>query len=106
VRARRAHQSLGWLHSSILLLLPAALVLRGSCSPPLSVQYYLPRGRFEYVGSYAYRQVDDRPDIFIATTRWACDRRFKGRVVHTVEREGVPLLFVKERAHAMPPRTD
>jgi hypothetical protein len=78
----------------------------GSCSPPLSVEYYLPRDRFEYVGSYAYRQVDDRPDIFIATTRWACDRRFKGRVVHTVEREGVPLLFVKERAHAMPPRTD
>ncbi len=77
----------------------------GSCSPPLSVEYYLPRDRFEYVGSYAYRQVDDRPDVFIATTRWACDRGFQGRVLHTVERQGIPLLFVKERIRSTePPR--
>jgi 4-amino-4-deoxy-L-arabinose transferase-like glycosyltransferase len=77
---------------------PATTRLRvGSCSPPLSVEYYLPADRFEYVGSYAFRSIDDRPDIFIATTRWACDQRFQGRVVHVVARQGVPLLFVKER---------
>jgi hypothetical protein len=70
----------------------------GSCSSPLLVTYYLPRDRFDYVGNYAYRPLDDQPDVFIATTRWNCDRRFDGRVLYMVERQGVPLLYVKERS--------
>ncbi len=66
-----------------------------SCSSPLSTEYYLPVDRFEYVGSYDF-EVSDRPDLFLATTRWGCDKNLDGRIVHVVTRMGVPILYVKE----------
>jgi len=73
-----------------------------SCSFPLSTTYYLRADKFEYVGSLdrmAY--MTGEPDIFLATTRWNCDASYDGKVVHTVTRQGTPLLFVKE----VPPGT-
>jgi hypothetical protein len=66
-----------------------------SCSSPLSTEYYLPVDRFEYVGSYDF-EVSDRPDLFLATTRWDCDKNLDGRIVHIVTRMGAPILYVKE----------
>jgi hypothetical protein len=68
-----------------------------SCSFPLSTSYFLSSDRFEYVGSYSF-QVKDRPDVFLATTRWGCDQKLNGRVIHTVERQGTPILYIKEIA--------
>ena len=38
---------------------------------------------------------DDHPDILLAITRWGCNQR-PGKVLHVVERQGTPLLYVIE----------
>jgi hypothetical protein len=38
--------------------------------------------------------LEQHPDILIATTRGDCYRNAGGRVLHTVERQGVTLLYV------------
>jgi hypothetical protein len=61
-----------------------------NCSNPLQSSYYLrgPSGaRFIPV------PIEARHDILLATTRWDCHRK-SGRVLHTVERQGVPLAYV------------
>jgi hypothetical protein len=68
-----------------------------SCLHPVSTSYFLPQDRFEFIGSYhGDPPLSERPDIFLATTRWGCDQKETGRVLHTVSRMGVPLLFVIE----------
>ena len=69
-----------------------------SCSFPFSTEYFLPKDGFDYVGSYDYlkKMTGKDPDLFLATTRWHCHQTFNGRIVHIVERQGVPLLYVKE----------
>jgi hypothetical protein len=76
-----------------------------SCSFPFSTEYFLPKDRFEYIGSYDYlkKMKGLHPDVFLATTRWNCHQTFDGRVVHVVEREGIPLLYVKEIADSAQP---
>jgi len=48
-----------------------------------------------------FRAVADRddPDLFLTTTRYGCqEKKFaQGKVLHIVERQGVPLLYVIER---------
>ena len=71
-----------------------------SCSYFLSTSYYLPQERFEYIGSYEKGpKVTGKPDVFLATTRWNCDQRVEGKVIHVVERQHTPLLFIKEVSH-------
>jgi len=68
-----------------------------SCLHPVSTSYFLPRDRFEFVGSYhGQHPISARPDIFLASKRWGCDQNETGRVLHTVSRMGVPLLYVIE----------
>jgi hypothetical protein len=68
-----------------------------SCSYSLSTSYYLPQDRFEYIGSYEKGQdVSGYPDVFLATTRWNCDQKVQGKVIHIVERQNTPLLYIKE----------
>jgi hypothetical protein len=75
-----------------------------SCSYSLSTSYFLPADRFEYVGSYEKGQfVSDQADVFLATTRWNCDRRVTGKIIHVVERQGAPLLYIKEVARPAEP---
>jgi hypothetical protein len=65
-----------------------------NCSFFFTTSYFLPSDRFRYVGNIW--RMSARPDLFLATTRWRCHERMEGRVVHVVERKGVPLLYVKE----------
>jgi hypothetical protein len=68
-----------------------------SCSYSLSTSYFLPQDRFEYVGSFDDGHVishDEQPDLLLATTRWNCYKLLSGKVLHTVRRKGVPLLYV------------
>lgn len=60
-----------------------------TCAPPELAGYYL-RPPFVLVA------IDERPDLFVATTRWDCNRKLKGTAVFRVVRQGVPLLVVKE----------
>jgi hypothetical protein len=75
-----------------------------SCSHPFSTEYYLPKDRFLYVGSYDYQErMTGRPNLFLATTRWHCDQTLQGRVLHVVSRKGTPLLYVKEVSESAQP---
>jgi len=62
-----------------------------NCSNPFQTSYYL-------LGTAGARFVpvllEQHPDILIATTRGDCYRNAGGRVLHTVERQGVTLLYV------------
>jgi 4-amino-4-deoxy-L-arabinose transferase-like glycosyltransferase len=68
-----------------------------SCLYSLSTSYFLPKDRFEYVGSFGKGQmISDSPDLFLATTRWNCHKKLSGRVLHIIERKGAPLLYIIE----------
>jgi hypothetical protein len=70
-----------------------------SCLYSLSTSYFLPRDKFEYVGTFHDGQQIPhgvRPDLFLATTRWGCHENLEGRVLHTVTRQGAPLLYIIE----------
>jgi hypothetical protein len=71
-----------------------------NCSSQFLTGYYLERtpqgrARFESV------DIHDNPDVVLATTRWSCQERIAGRILHVVERMGTPLSYVIEvdRAH-------
>jgi hypothetical protein len=76
----------------------------GSCLYSLSTSYFLPKDRFEYVGSFDKGQmISDQPDLFLATTRWNCHKNLNGRILHIVERKGAPLLYIIEVSNGLPP---
>jgi len=52
---------------------------------------YRSKRRFQYVGLNA-----GTAEIFLATTRNDCHRKWEGRVVPVVTRQGTPLLYIKE----------
>lgn len=66
-----------------------------SCSWPASTSYYLREDRFEYVGSIEYG-ITAHPDLFLATTRFGCHLRVPGRIVHAVQRQETPILYIKQ----------
>lgn len=43
-----------------------------------------------------FETVTDHPDIFLSTTRWGKHKMYAGKILHVVERDGVPLLYVVE----------
>ncbi len=62
-----------------------------SCSTPFIAGYYFDQSeeakqRFDYVAQ------NEEPRIFIATTK--CQRKRRGNIIHTVERQGTLLLYV------------
>lgn len=66
-----------------------------NCSKEFLTGYYIEttpaaRGRFVSV------PIDRHPQIVLATARWGCDERTKGRVLHVVSRMGAPLCDVIE----------
>ena len=70
-----------------------------SCLYSLSTSYFLPKDRFEYLGTFDDGQhiADDaEPDLFLASTRWNCRQKLRGRILHTITRKGAPLLYIIE----------
>ncbi len=64
-----------------------------SCSTPFIAGYYFDQSeeakqRFDYVAQ------NENPKVFIATTK--CQRKRRGNIIHTVERQGTLLLYVLE----------
>ena len=64
-----------------------------SCSTPFIAGYYFDQSeeakqRFDYVAQ------NENPRIFIATTK--CQRKKRGNIIHTIERQGTLLLYVME----------
>jgi hypothetical protein len=65
-----------------------------NCSQPFLTEYYL-RKTAELRDRFTPVDRREDADVFLATTRWNCDR-VPGRVLYTVERMGTPLLRVIE----------
>ena len=40
-----------------------------------------------------------RADYIFTFTRWNADQKHSGKIIYTVEREGVPLIYIKEGSH-------
>lgn len=80
-------EAIEWVVNNV----PGKGIRIANCSYPSQSSYYL-RGssgaRFVHVASEA------EPDILLATTRWDCHRKTGARVLHTIERQGVPLVYV------------
>jgi hypothetical protein len=70
---------------------PGEKIRVANCSNPFQTSYYLE-------GSAGTRFIpvllEQNPDILLATTRGDCYRKNGGRVLYTVERQGVVLLYV------------
>lgn len=70
-----------------------------NCSEAFLTAYYFDkledaRQRFESVRD------DQNPRVFLATTRSHCHKKKNGKILHVVERQGVPLLYVLEFQNA------
>jgi len=66
-------------------------ILVASCERPFLVSYFLDKKRKH---EFVYVPLDRKPDIYLAITRWNSHQLIDGKVVHTVERKGVPLSYV------------
>jgi hypothetical protein len=62
-----------------------------NCSYPLQSSYYL---RGASAARFIPVPMDAKPDLLLATTRWDCHVKAGARVLHRIEREGVPLVYV------------
>jgi hypothetical protein len=56
---------------------------------PLSSVYYFKKNMFF---TYDY----NKADYAISFTRWNSDQKYSGKIIYTVEREEVPLVYIKE----------
>jgi hypothetical protein len=62
-----------------------------NCSNSLLSSYFIPPQAATQVTEV---EPDQYPDIVLATTRWDCHKTSGGRVIHTIDRQGVPLAYV------------
>jgi hypothetical protein len=63
--------------------------------PKHLTRYYLSkvsagRNPFVLVG------LNDNPDLYMSFTRWNENENLSGKVIHSIERDGIPLLVIKE----------
>ncbi len=67
---------------------PGSTIRVANCSAPSQTNYYLQGKGFLPANPWTVH------DIMIATTRWNCHLAAPGKILHVVEREGVPLSYV------------
>jgi 4-amino-4-deoxy-L-arabinose transferase-like glycosyltransferase len=88
-------EAVDWVLANVPSPVNGSRVKVASCLYSLSTSYYLPNDKFEYVGSYNDGQpMSAQPDLFLASTRWQCDKNLSGTIVHIVSRMGAPLSYV------------
>lgn len=66
-----------------------------NCSAPFLTEYFFeqsPNARQRFINVTP----DKNPHLFLATTRNNCHEKITGRILHIVERQGTPLLYVFE----------
>ena len=73
-----------------------------NCEVPFLIRYYLEKTE-ELQRRFVAVPVNANPDIYLAITRWQCDKLIEGKLVHTVQRQGTPLLYVIEAQGAYRP---
>ena len=73
-----------------------------NCELPSLISYYLEKTG-ELRRRFVVVPLNANPDIYLAITRWQCDKLIEGKLVHTVQRLGTPLLYVIEAQGAYRP---
>jgi len=66
-----------------------------NCSSPILTGYFLDRASSEH-RRFVTVAPQHNPHLFLATTRYGCQRNVAGNILHIVERQGTPLLYVIE----------
>ena len=66
--------------------------LIANCAVPFLTSYYF--NNSEVKDRFITVFQNQNPQIFLANTRFDCQNTVKGKVLHVVERKGVPLLYV------------
>ena len=66
-----------------------------NCEVPFLISYYLEKTE-ELRRRFVVVPVNANPDIYLAITRWQCDKLIEGKLVHIVQRQGTPLLYIIE----------
>ena len=66
-----------------------------NCEVPFLISYYLEKTE-ELRRRFVVVPVNANPDIYLAITRWQCDKLIEGKLLHTVQRKGIPLLYIIE----------
>jgi hypothetical protein len=74
-----------------------------NCEVPFLISYYLGKTK-ELQRRFVVVPVNATPDIYLAITSWQYDKLIEGKLVHTVHRQGTPLLYVIEVQGAYRPR--
>lgn len=84
-------EAVEWLKINYLSTLHPLKV--GNCSIPFLTGYYLAGAEDRFV-----QGTTSGSDIFFSTTRGNCHQGQPGRIIHTVTRQRVPLLYVFDRS--------
>ncbi len=121
-------EAVAWVQDAYRDRSPAKPLLVSSCGGMMQVEYDLNRANFiqdekellrRMFGTQKgplekflfrdsaspFRNFDmdeiEHPDVFLAPTRFHCHRKVRGEILHTIERKGVPLLYVM-RPYSLP----
>lgn len=91
-----SHQEgIRWLAENYLLGRPDASIRVANTSHPAQTEYLI-RGWGEKTRRFLPVSLGDSPNVVLSTTRWNRHEKYAGKILHTVVRDGVPLLYVIE----------
>ncbi len=90
-------EGVNWLIRNYKVGAPKGSIRVATTAADFQTFYYLPPNRAEterFVNQAG--PWEDNPDVLLTGTRWNAHLRYPGKVLHVVERVGVPLLYVVE----------
>lgn len=88
-------EGLEWLAENYRIGAPKRSIRVANTSAPFQTSYYI-EGRGDQMARFTPVDLSDAPNIVLSTTRWNRHLKYKGRILHVVERLATPLLYVIE----------
>jgi hypothetical protein len=64
-----------------------------NCEILFIIKYFFDKKGF---GRFLVVKPQDNPDVYLGITRWQCHKMIEGKLIHTVQRKGIPLLYIME----------
>jgi hypothetical protein len=84
-----------WLIRNYRPEAPKGSIRVATTAAPFQTSSYLPPDRPE-TARFVNVRPNANPDVILSITRWNAHLKKRGKVLHVVERMGVPLLYVVE----------
>jgi hypothetical protein len=69
------------------------LIRVANCEVPFLINYFFEKKRAR---RFAVVLPNQDPSVYLAITRWQCHKAIEGKLLHTVQRKGIPLLYIIE----------